>query len=404
LSLGAIQGKLSPDECMLVYLVDGEQTWLWLVRPQVARLFRLDIGSQEITSNVQYLRAFLDPASNPNLQPFPATIAYNLYEKMLEPAARYLEGVRRLIVVPDGDLGALPLSVLVTEKPANNPTSFVQHRSIAWLARSYAISNVPSVGSLYILRELPPPPEAQYPFLGVGNPTAKEEGPAVEKQDEQGDALRGAPSERISQQLRPLPETETELRAIAKLLGAKDESVLLGAQASNANLEKMPLSNYRVLAFATHSVMLEQPEGSTDPRQIALVLSPSLDGATGDDGLLTPAKIATLKLGAEFVVLSACNTADEQVGVNRSALAGLDEPFFYAGARSILVSNWPVWSSAAVEITTKTFDELRASPLEGRAKALQKSMLSMLSDSSPQEFAHPAAWAAFTLDGEGGIK
>jgi CHAT domain-containing protein len=136
----------------------------------------------------------------------------------------------------------------------------------------------------------------------------------------------------------------------------------------------------------------------------ALILTPPNDGTPDaalaeDDGLLTASEVAQLELDADWVVLSACNTAAGETG-DAEALSGLARAFFYAKARALLVSHWPVSSDAAVKLTTKAFAELKAHPEIGRAEALRRSMVELIKHGSA-EFAHPAIWAPFVLVGEG---
>ncbi len=110
-------------------------------------------------------------------------------------------------------------------------------------------------------------------------------------------------------------------------------------------------------------------------------------------------EVAQLKLNAEWVVLSACNTAaGEKPGAE--ALSGLARAFFYSGSRTLLVSHWPVVSEAAVLLTTKTFASLQAEPGLGRAEALRRSMLSLIDEGEPYQ-RHPSYWAPFIVVGEG---
>jgi CHAT domain-containing protein len=157
------------------------------------------------------------------------------------------------------------------------------------------------------------------------------------------------------------------------------------------------LADYRVVYFATHGLVAGDIKGVAEP---SLALSiPSVPSAL-DDGLLTSSEVAQLKLNADVVVLSACNTiAGDRPGAE--ALSGLARSFFYAGARSLLVTHWAVVSEAATRLTISTFDRLKADPKIGRAEALRQAMLGYLNDTSSSQNAYPAFWGPFALIGEG---
>ena len=119
-----------------------------------------------------------------------------------------------------------------------------------------------------------------------------------------------------------------------------------------------------------------------------------------DDGLLTASEVAALKLDADWVVLSACNTASGgEAGAE--ALSGLARAFFYAGARALLVSHWPVDSYAATMLTSRTFAAMRKFRGLGRAEAFRRAMLALSSDDKRPWAAHPSIWAPFTVVGAG---
>lgn len=162
-------------------------------------------------------------------------------------------------------------------------------------------------------------------------------------------------------------------------------------------MKQTRLADYSIVYFATHGLVAGDIKGLAEP---SLVLSIPKEPTDLDDGLLTASEVAQLKLNADWVVLSACNTiAGDKPGAE--ALSGLARSFFYAGAKSLLVSHWAVASDAATRLTTSTFDILKSSPGLGRSEALRQAMLGYLNDTSAATNAYPAYWGPFALIGEG---
>jgi CHAT domain-containing protein len=193
-----------------------------------------------------------------------------------------------------------------------------------------------------------------------------------------------------------LPETADELRAIAKMLDAPADDLLLGPRATMTALRRMPLDRYRIIDFATHGLLSGDVENLTEP---ALVLTPPDKPTPGDDGLLRASDIAAFRLNADWVVLSACNTAAGDGTPDADGWSDLTRAFFYAGARSLLVSHWPIWSKATARLITGVFDAQKKDPSIDRAEALRRAEMAMLDPDNPVEFAHPLAWAPFVLAG-----
>ncbi|MEE9356035.1 MAG: CHAT domain-containing protein [Methylococcaceae bacterium] len=203
-----------------------------------------------------------------------------------------------------------------------------------------------------------------------------------------------------------LPETAIELKEIARYLKMKEDSLYLGKRATESRLKSLDLSSTRIVAFATHGLLPNDTKSFLDPAEAALVLTPPKVATNQDDGLLTASEIAQLKLDADWVILSACNTAAVEKkadGIGESeSLAGIANAFFYAGARSLLVSHWNVESSATSQLMIGLFKQLANNPKIRRAEALQKSMLNLISDKENPHYAHPLFWAPFVVVGEGG--
>ncbi len=197
-------------------------------------------------------------------------------------------------------------------------------------------------------------------------------------------------------QLARLPDTATELEAVSRAIGGGE--VYVRERATETRVKAMSLADYRVISFATHGLVAGELKGLPEP---ALVLTPPGEGTADDDGLLTASEIAQLDLSADWVVLSACNTAaGGEPGAE--SLSGLAKAFFYAGLRALLVSHWPVASASTVKLITGLFSEAAARPEIGRAEALRRSMMKLMNDPDHPEFAHPVFWAPFVVVGEGG--
>jgi CHAT domain-containing protein/Tfp pilus assembly protein PilF len=388
-SADAVQDHLAPDEALLVYLCSPQNTWLWVVRRNAVFFARIDIAGGALSAEVSGLRARLDPELNPDFQAFPARRAYELYQRILSPAAPFLAGADHLIIVPDGALQSLPFGVPVTRDPAMP----ADYRGIAWLARDHAITALPSVSALRSLRRDAAVSRATAPFFGIGDPLLRGH-PQGERGSNPASLLRGkfVDVERI-RELPPLPDTAEELRQIARVMGATENELLLRERACEPMIRRTALDRYKVVAFATHGLISGELVGLAEP---ALVLTPPVEATSEDDGLLTASKIAGLKLDADWVVLSACNTAAGDGTPDADGLTGLAKAFFHAGARALLVSHWRVNSEAAARLTTGAFTELAQDPSIGPAEALRRSMMRML---DTPLFSHPQMWATFVVAG-----
>jgi CHAT domain-containing protein len=386
-----VQQLLAPDEAFATVTLGEKDSYLFVIRKDRAGFFKLNLARSEASSDVKRLRASLidDTA-------FPAEVAYELYQKLFGPADALIADAKNLVVVPDGALESLPLAVLITSRPVDANGKASDDTSLAWLIRRQALTIVPAASSFVSLRHLAPGKPSQNPFAGFGNPDFRGSGGGrgidtlslYKGSAAVADRLRALPS---------LPETADELRAEAKLLGAAETSLHLGDNASVTMVKSLDLSNTRVIAFATHAGVAGELAEVTEP---ALALTPPSRPTPDDDGLLRASQVSQLKLNADFVILSACNTAASDGTPGAEGLSGLAKAFFYAGARSLLVSHWEVQSDPTVKLTTGLIRALTASPSIGRSEALRRSMLAMIH--STGDDTHPSAWAPFVLAGEGG--
>jgi CHAT domain-containing protein len=358
---------------------------------------------------------------------FDTTYAYELYQTLFGQVEDLIKD-KHLLIVPSKALTQLPFYVLVTEKPEAGRSGKNDLAEIKWLVNRQSVAVLPSVGSLAALRRMRPT-QAHRALIGFGDPlldgrpddpaqarraseaharqscapTAKPgvlEWAALQDLPLVGSLFRGQFADvRVLRRQMPLPETTDELCAVARRLGVPASDILLGRRMTEAAVKTLSaegrLRDYRILHFATHGLVAGDLANVVEP---ALMFSPPETATELDDGLLTASEVAQLDLDADWVVMSACNTA---AGASKSAqaLSGLARAFFYAGARALLVSHWAVNSRAAVAITTGAFDAQSADPTIGRAEALRRSIRALIASGGVN--AHPAVWAPFILVGDG---
>jgi tetratricopeptide (TPR) repeat protein len=387
-----VQHALGADEAFAGVTLGDRDSYLFVVRKDRASFFKLDLTRAQAAQSVQALRAALVDD-----KPFPVDKAHDLYTRLLGPADGLIAGAKGLILIPDGALQSLPLSVLVTAQADGNDNN-PDYKHVAWLIRRQALTIVPAASSFVSLRSFPDTRRPTNPFVGFGDPDFKG-APAKRGVDTVG-LYKG--SEAVADRLRALPrlaDTAEELRAEAKILGAPDSSLHLGGDASVTAVKSLDLSNTRIVAFATHAGVAGELAQVMEP---ALALTPPARPTPEDDGLLRASQVSQLRLNADFVILSACNTAAADGAPGAEGLSGLAKAFFYAGARSLLVSHWEVQSDPTVKLTTGLIAAIKANPSIGRAEALRRSILAMIDHSQNADDTHPIAWAPFVLAGEGG--
>jgi CHAT domain-containing protein len=434
-----IRDILHPDEAMLSFYFGREKSFVWVVPKQGPIAFaEVNATFDDIATKVSRLRKTLEPTTGllSLIPPFDLNSAFELYTLLLRPVETAWRPAKKLIVVTNGALGLLPLSLLPTAPSQVSPSTrpyFADYREVPWLARNHAVTMVPSASTFLELRRLPPGSQQREKFVGFGDPIfskqqeadeAKQEllktqqvaaiDPTGTVQETRGPALNLRPFAQTrafdSAQLGvlpPLPDTALELKSIALALEADPlRSLYLGKEANEQNVKKLELSRFKVVAFSTHGLVPGDLDGLTQP---ALALTaPDVAGIDGD-GLLTMEEIFGLKLDADWVVLSACNTATG-AAAGAEAISGLGSAFFYAGTRALLVTNWSVDSVSARELVSDLFRRQSHDPKLTRGEALRQAMMALLdSDGFVDEggktqytYGHPLFWAPYSIVGDGG--
>lgn len=433
LSLAQAQAMLRPDEAVLMTMpglfgyhlvlltsdgISWERTSLSRVEiNELSRRLAWDIGMEVEASGVELSRW---EAEGDGAFPYDFETATRLYQELVAPFEAQLEGKSHLFTLIGGPPTRLPFGVLtrsVPDGPFGAPDTL---RSADWLADHFAMAKVPSLRTIAFLREGQRAQDEggapRQAFIGVGNPSlagsATSRGTAVSglragraptRSFSIGRSLLGSGSMANPDALRrlaSLPGTQVELMAMWQEFGEPENALWLGDMATETNLRQAELSA-DLIVFATHGVMAGELLGLGEP---GLILTPPSVASRTDDGYLSMSEIAARQIDAEWVILSACNTASpDGSGVGISGLSGLARAFLFAGARSLLVSHWPVRDDIAPELTVGAVRHYTSHPGISRAQALQHAMRTVRmdprADSDNDTWAHPSAWAPFSYVG-----
>ncbi|MCA0242130.1 MAG: CHAT domain-containing protein [Proteobacteria bacterium] len=391
----ALRRLLLPGEGLLLVHPAETHTLLWLLAADgPLRMAISPLGAAALGERVAALRRMLDIGEQPAAQrpPLQPAALHAFYRELLGPLDGALREVKSLIVASNGALASLPLAVLVTEPPAAGAAP-------AWLLRRMPVTQLPSAAALLALRRGAAPPAAAKALLGFGDPQfdAAAGRPAAAA----GGRTVGATATRYDAEwgfryadIPPLPETRAELIAVADALGADPAAdLLLGAKATRAAVLGTPLIDRRVLAFATHGLMPGEQPGISRP-----ALAMAATGQDGESPLLELDDVLTLRLNAQWVLLSACNTAAGEQG--GAAMSGLVRGFFFAGARSVLATHWAVDSASAAQLSAGTFRQ-HARGGSSRADSLRQAQLAMIDGGlGDGRWSHPFYWAPYALFGD----
>lgn len=431
--LATARRALKPREALLSIYVTPGGSYVWATAPQGELAFHFSANKPDwVAAQVQRLRDSVDLGSGVPLERlrFDLEAGAALYQELLAPVASAWAQADTLLVVANESLGQIPFSLLPTGPAAAGQATpglpnlpMAQYRQVPWLARQVAVAYLPSVSALVTLRALPAAQGRRAPFVGFGDPdfgAQTEAGaptgtrnlkikrtPGWDESQTSADAPVAAPPAAPEvPTLTALPDTREEITAIATAMAADlKRDTFFGAQASRQNVLGTDLKQRRIVAFATHGLVAGDLPGLDQP---ALALSPA-PGQAITQGLLKLEDILKLSLDADLVVLSACNTAAAD-GTGAEAVSGLGRGFFYAGARSVLATHWPVETVSARELVTHLFERYTQDPQLSRAQALRRAMLDLIdhdvaTDAKGQPvmaYAHPAFWAPYALYGDPG--
>jgi CHAT domain-containing protein len=432
-----VQEQLRLGEALVLIHPTVSKTYVWAITSEGNVHFAVaPFDKTYFKESVRLLRRALAPEAQTfgDIPEFDLARSYEFYFNLLKPVESTWKGARDLIIVATGPLAQIPFSILPTAPVSlelEKGELFSEYKDIPWLIRQVSITRVPTASSFISLRTFSKSAAFRKAFLGFGDPFFNKEQLARANEQriesklvlaKRGQALhvrgiRVTESGTLDNEtitsidlglLNRLPDTGDEITSIAKALDADlARDVYLGEMASESLVKTMDMSDRRVIAFATHALVPGDLDGLDQP---ALALSSPLVTGEAEDGLLTMEEIFQLKLNADWVVLSACNTGAAE-GAGAEAVSGLGRAFFYAGTRALLVSMWPVESTSAKKLTTGLFRHQKKDPNLSRARALRKSILELIDDPGLQDdatgkivasYAHPLFWAPFVIVGEAG--
>jgi CHAT domain-containing protein len=432
-SFATARKVLQPNEALLSIYVTVNGTYVWATGPDgVLRFHFSEQKTAWVAGQVKRLRDSVDLTAgiSPDRMRFDLRAGAAVYQELMAPVEAAWDKADTLLVVANESLGQIPFSMLPTSDAALGAVSgglpLSQFRQVPWLARKVAVAYLPSVSALVTLRALPSTRSQREPFIGYGDPDFGRGGAsagtrAVAKMrnlsikhaavwDDNKTSADAVPNALAVTEETPvlmqLPDTREEITAIATALSANLQTdTFFGAQANRQNVLAADLKRRRVVAFATHGLVSGDLPGLDQP---ALALSPA-EGRPVSDGLLKLEDILKLSLDADLVVLSACNTAAAD-GTGAEAVSGLGRGFFYAGARSVLATHWPVETVSARQLVTHLFERYSQDGKLTRAQALRRAMVTLIDTEVAKDsrgvptnaYAHPAFWAPYALYGDPG--
>jgi CHAT domain-containing protein len=379
----------------------------------------------------------------PRPLPFDVLEAFEIYRILLGPFDDLIAN-KELLIVPCGPLSTLPVGLLVVEEPAAPGLSSLEgFRGIPWLIKRQTATVLPAVSSLLMPRRTialakgTQSAVSRRPYIGFGNPLLDGDpadvrnawrvaaarrktycAPNASPREAKNQAERVAVSTNLAdgffkgatadltlvRQLLPLPESAGEICEVAKIMGVANQDVFLADRATEQAVKALSmqgaLQGYDIVHFSTHALLAsETAKFDKSVAESALVLTPPDVPTESNDGLLMVSEISQLTLDADWVVLSACNTAAGD-GRGAESLSGLARALFYAGARAILVSHWYVDAEVSRRLVVASVQNKKALPGISYAEALRQAIMTLLQSPEP-EANHPSFWAPFVVVGEG---
>ncbi|MFO7890007.1 MAG: CHAT domain-containing protein [bacterium] len=379
-TINDVQQKLLNEKQVLIeYFVGDEGIFMWIITKTEQEFITINISKSDLGNRL----AAVSPIFNKQKQVIETKVDHRwanirldllnqLYKDLLKtPAAACLDNTQELIIVPDDILHYFPFEILVTD---------LQEGEVTYLIEDYAISYAPSASLLN--PDLRTKNRARHSLLAMGNPDFRSE-----KKKSFWDQLVGIVKYRAvfrGDNFLPLPEAEKEVIKIAE--NFRNSTVYTGKQANEERFKQIA-SDFNIIHLATHFLV-----DDSQPMYSKIVLSQA--GNESEDGLLQTYEIYNMKLNADMVVLSGCNTGMGELK-RGEGLMGITRAFLYAGVPSLVVSLWPVEDRSTAVLMDTFYQYLNKGSSENRA--LQKAKIDLIKSSDIKQDAF--YWAPFVLIG-----
>ena len=377
------------DAQVLVFFYSGElASYSLVVTSDSLQLVKNKIESEQLN---EYAKRVLTSVQLDTLnlfdplKPFDVEAAYHLYRALLAPMEHILSEKSQLLVVKSHSTEQLPFQLLLTESAETSNASNYDYSNLSWLMNKISVTRLSSL----FAQEHSTRPQSNR-LLALGAPILGAEathslrGETFDILDEQ---LLAIPSKLKT--LSSLPNALQELKVPVAL--SADSNVLLGEDALESSLKSMDLSDYSIIAIATHALIATN---GTEYKH-GLVLTPPDSASEYDDGFLAYDEIQQLNVNADIVVLSGCSTGTSEDGLSAGTLGGIASSFLYAGSESVLVSHWPVEDRSTSIIMTRFYQNIMSG--KPRSWSLKDAQRHYLSSTSNPFYTHPAFWASFEV-------
>ncbi len=354
---------LNAQTAIFAYSVGQDDSYAFVITKNDLKIFHLP-GRENIQNQIKDYLTIISDKDNQNF-----TLGHELFNHLVLPGLE--KNIKNIIFVPDDVLHFLPFEALITTNESMN-----------WLIRDYQIAYAPSISSLreIIERKKSNKQKPRLDLLAFGDPSFE----LLETEENGGDIFQEFFSSKSFDFFR-LEFSGIEIDRISSLFKKKD--IFRREEASEDQLKNHNLEDYKIIHFATHSIIDERT-----PDRSSIVLT--MDEDPAEDGFFQMREVYTLKLNSDLVTLSSCQTGLGEF-IHGEGIEGINRAFFYAGASSILMSLWAVNDQASCQLMERFYVHLRSS--DSIMKALQKAKLELIESN---ELSHPYYWAGFIASGK----